>query len=64
MNKLEYKDEQWTLTVNGVKVPNSHVGYDSLRMRNDEPPMVLVLVDAVEIEGVELSESVVVDNGK
>lgn len=48
--KLVYKDYEWVLTVDGVVVPNTHVLYDGLSMRNDNVPFVEIKIDDVEIE--------------
>lgn len=57
--KLEYKNHEWKLIVNGTVIPNSHIVYDGLSMKNDEYPYVEIMVDEVEIEdlGLEVSKN-------
>ena len=63
MNKLTYVDRKWTLTVDGVEVPNTKVVYDSLKMRSDEYPSVEIMLDEIDIEGIEVEEADDMDSG-
>ena len=63
MNKLTYKNHKWELTVDGKEVPNTKVVYDSLKMRNDEYPSVEIMLDEIDIEGIEVEEADDMDSG-
>ena len=52
--KLEYKNHKWKLTVNGVEIPQSHILYDGLFMKNDEFPYVSIMIDEIEMDDVGL----------
>lgn len=52
--KLEYKNHEWKLTVNEVEIPQSHVLYDGLFMKNDELPYVSIMIDEIEMDDVGL----------
>lgn len=57
MNKLVYANHKWCLTVDGKQVPNSKIVYDSLKMKNDEVPIVEIVVDEIAIEDVDIVEN-------
>lgn len=55
--KLEYKDHEWKLTVNGVEIPQSHILNDGLFMKNGELPYVSIMIDEIEMDDVGLEVS-------
>lgn len=56
--KLEHKNHEWKLTVNGVEIPHTHIVYDGLFMKNDELPYVSIMVDEIEMDdaGIEVGK--------
>lgn len=57
MNKLTYIDRKWTLTVDGVEVPKTKVLAGDIVLDPAEPPMVTILVDEIDIDGIEVEEA-------
>lgn len=55
--KLEYKNHEWKLTVNGIEIPQTRILYDGLFMKNGELPYVGIMIDEIEMDDVGLEVS-------